>query len=184
VIVTIQWGAGKKVEGYVGGVKLSAQSGLITEQKSKPLTDKPAESTTNIEKSVKGQLGPYSLEYGTKTPLIDSKTGAVYPKTKTETSAKAGTEKGENPAVSGLAATNEHEIPLVGATVDYNGVGGGLGVSLDTEELSTAVEELPSATMEVLTTVVDFLQNLNPFQSEPSPPSGQTDMTKPLAKPN
>jgi RHS repeat-associated protein len=184
VIVTTQFGAGKKVEGSLGGLKLSAQSGLITEQKSRPLTDKPSETTTNIEKSVKGQLFVGSVEYGSKTPLIDPKTGAVYPKTETETTAKAGTEKGENPTVSGFAATNEHEIPIVGVAVDYNGIGGGVGLSLDTEELSTAVSELPSATAEALSTVVDLLQNLNPFQSEPSPPSGTTDIKKPLAKPN
>lgn len=165
----------------VGIFKFEAKSGTSTETKVRPFGDKPSETTTYVETTASLHVAQGSVELGNRTPFIDPKTGAIYGHTKSETTVKAGGEKGDTATASVQPFSNDHEIHVLGLGVSAEVAGGGVDLSLDTNAMSTAAKELPSALLEGGEAILNILNGFNPFAQEQSQTT--PDIRSPLTCP-
>ena len=123
-------GVGVKVGGSIGGLKVSGGSGVVTEVKTYPLGDHPTEVKSKAESSVQVKIGTGSVELKSKAEM-DPKSGDL----STSTELKIGVESSEHTESS---ISTDHEISLIGGTVELGPLGGGAEVIMNTDQLSEA----------------------------------------------
>jgi RHS repeat-associated protein len=123
-------GVGVKIGGAIAGVKVSGGSGISTEVKTYPLGDHPTEITSKAESSVQVKIGTGSAELKSSAQM-DPKTGAL----STNADANVGVQHSEHTASS---ISTDHEISLIGGTLELGPVGGAAEIVVNTDQLSGA----------------------------------------------
>ena len=185
VSIKISKGAGVEVSGSIAGLKVSASSSSKTETKYFPFSDdKRTETKTSTETGLKGKIGPFTGELKNRIPTVDPATGKV-DRSGGEISGSVGVsgDKGETAKGSAsVGVSSDHEISVIGVSGGVGPVLGGFEVVVNTEELATAVSNVPSALKEGLTDAVNGLQlwilnGMFPGAGQPLPPTPPKEKT-------
>lgn len=161
--VKTEVGAGYKLSASIGGLKVSAGSGVSTETKSYPLGNHPTEVTSKAETKLEVKVGPVAGELKNKVPTIDPKTGTI---DKGGPDVKVGA-SGEH--VSGIGISSDHEISVIGATVRVGPAGGGVEIVLNTQEISEAAKSFVPAVLDGISVLTGIGAQSNPLPNNPFP---------------